>query len=189
MSKTISFILIILLFLTISCQRSDTVENNNHQSRRIIKSATITLNGNIADVFPLFGAREEQKWAPHWTPEFIYPKDKGDEKNNVFKIEHTAGDNHQSIVSYWVMTEFSKEQNKVSYAIFSGHDITTISILLDAVSDSTTLAVVEYIMTSLDAHGDNLIELKSENIFFKDLADWEDAINRYLQESPKQIAK
>jgi len=159
------------------------MDNNDFQPKRITKSATITLNGAIDDVLPLFGAREEQKWEPDWKPEFIYPRDKPDERNNVFKTEHKADGFHQSIVSYWVMTEFSKELNRVSYAIFSGHEISTISIQCDAVSDRTTAAAVEYVMTSLDDHGDRLIELESEKTFSQDLADWENAINQYLRES------
>ena len=177
MSKILLSVLMMLIVLIQGCSNMD---NNNFQSKRIAKSATITLNGTIDDVLPLFGAREEQKWEPDWKPEFIYPKDNKDEKNNVFKTEHEAGGLHQSIVSYWVMTEFSIELNRVSYAIFSGHDITTISIQCDAVSDSTTKAVIEYVMTSLDDHGDKLIELKSEKIFSQNLSDWESAINQYL---------
>jgi len=153
------------------------------QAKRITKRATIMLDGAIDDVLPLFGAREEQKWEANWKPEFIYPKEKADEINNVFKTEYSRGDSHLNIVSYWVMTEFSKELKKVTYAIFSGHDITTISIQCDAVSESTTKADVEYVMTSLDDQGDNLIELKSEMIFAQNLADWENAINRYLRNS------
>jgi hypothetical protein len=183
MNKTVLYVFVSLLIFAVSCHGSGKMDNSKSESKRIIKSATITLNGTINEVLPLFGAREEQKWEPNWKPEFIYPKEKEDEKNNVFRTEHTAGDSHHSIVSYWVMTEFSKELNRVSYAIFSGHDITTISIQCDAVNDSTTKAVVEYVMTSLDDHGGKLIELKSEKIFSQNLADWEDAINQYLQES------
>jgi len=183
MSKKTLYVLISLSISIVSIHGCGKMDITSFESKRIIKSATITLNGTINDVLPLFGAREEQKWAPNWKPEFIYPKDKEDEKNNVFRTEHTTGDSHHSVVSYWVMTEFSKELNRVSYAIFSGHDITTISIQCDAVNDSTTKAVVEYVMTSLDDHGGKLIELKSEKIFSQNLADWEDAINQYLQES------
>ncbi|UCE24098.1 MAG: hypothetical protein JSU74_12500 [Candidatus Zixiibacteriota bacterium] len=183
MTKKILSVLISLLILIVFLNGRGEMDNTSFESKRIIKSASITLNGAIGDVLPLFGAREEQKWAPDWKPEFIYPRDKKDEKNNVFKIEHTAGDGHHSIVYYWVMTEFSAELNKVSYAIFSSHDITTISIQCNAVSDSSTTAVVEYVWTSLDDHGDKLIERKSERIFSKNLTDWEDAINQYLQQS------
>jgi hypothetical protein len=181
MNKMLLYVLFLPAASIISTQGCGTVDNTNYQSKRIIKRATITLNGNINDVLPLFGAREEQKWEPRWKPEFIYPQDKKDEKHNVFKTEHSSGDNHQSVVSYWVMTEFSKELRKVSYAVFSGHHITTISIQCDATSDSTTSAVVEYVMTGLDDHGNELIELKAERIFSHNLADWEDAINQCLR--------
>ena len=157
------------------------MDNNNFHAKRITKSATITLNGTIDDVLPLFGAREEQKWAPHWSPDFIYPIDKPDEKNNVFKTEHSGGGLHQSMVSYWVMTEYSREFKKVSYAIFSDHDITTINIQCNSISDSTTNALVEYNWTSLDDEGSKMIKKKAEHIFSKNLVDWEDAINQYLQ--------
>lgn len=183
MSKTIQYVSCWPVVLIVAIQGCGSMDSNKFEPKRITKSATITLHGTIDDVLPLFGAREEQKWEPGWKPEFIYPKDKPDEKNSVFKTEHKAGGVHQGVVSYWVMTEFSRELNKVSYAIFSGHDITTISIQCDTVSDSTTEAVVEYVMTSLDVHGDRLIESKSEKIFSQSLADWESAINQYLRES------
>jgi hypothetical protein len=183
MNKSILCVLVSLSVVAVSCQGNGTMNNHNFESKRIIKSAAITLNGAINDVLPLFGAREEQKWEPNWKPDFIYPKDKADEKNNVFKTEHKAGGGPQSTVSYWVMTEFSNELSKVSYAVFSGHHVTTISIQCYAVTDSTTKAVVEYVMTSLDDHGSELIEQKSERIFSQNLADWENAINQYLRES------
>ena len=158
------------------------MDNSNFEAKRITKSATITLNGAIDDVLPLFGAREEQKWEPDWKPEFIYPIDKADEKNNVFKTEHKGGI-HQDIVSYWVMTEYSIEFKMVSYAIFSDHDITTINIQCDAVSDNTTEALVKYNWTSLDDDGTKLIEKKAEHIFSQNLEDWEEAINQYLKDS------
>jgi hypothetical protein len=38
----------------------------NFKAERILRTATITLNGNIKDVFPLFDAFEERKWEPDW---------------------------------------------------------------------------------------------------------------------------
>jgi len=158
------------------------MNERSFRPKRIVKSATIELSERIDIVLPLFGAREEQKWEPDWKPEFLYPVDQPDEKDNVFKTEHSVEHGHGAIVSHWVMTEFSRELGKVSYAIFSGHDITTISILCEATTDSTTSAEVEYVMTSLDSHGDMLIEHKAERIFFRNLDDWEEAINQYLKQ-------
>jgi len=185
MRKKVLYASISLLMSIVFMHGYGKMDTTSFESKRITKSATITLNGTIDNVLPLFGAREEQKWAPDWKPEFIYPRDKNDEKNNVFKVEHKAAGSHHSIVNYWVMTEFSTELKKVSYAIFSGHDITTISIQCDAVSDSSTMAVVDYVWTSLDERGDKMIERKSEGIFSEDLKDWEHAINRYLQQSAR----
>lgn len=183
MSKTELQVIIVSMILLVSIQGCGRMENSNFESMRLTKSATITLNGTIADVLPLFGAREEQKWADHWNPEFIYPRDKPDEKNNVFKVEHKGHGIHASMVTYWIMTEYSRELNKISYAIFSDHDLTTINIQCEAVSDSTTTALIEYNWTSLDDDGNNLIEKKAEHIFSKNLVDWEEAINQYLSES------
>lgn len=185
MSRFVLCVFSVLIILIVPLQGHGKMENGNFESKRITKSATITLNGTITDVLPLFGAREEQKWAPHWKPEFIYPKDKPDEKNNIFTVEHKGHGDQKSTVSYCVMTEFSRELNTISYAIFSDHCITTISIQCDAVTDSTTRALVEYNWTSLDDHGSILIEHKSERLFSDNLAGWQDAINLYLKESRK----
>lgn len=81
------------------------------------------------------------------------------------------------MVIYWVMTEYSRELNKVSYAIFSDHDLTTINIQCEVVSDSITTALIEYNWTSVDDNGSKLIENTAEHIFSKNLVDWERAIN------------
>lgn len=185
MNRIVLLVFSVLIILVLTIQGHGKTENNNFESKRITKSATITLNGTLDDVFPLFGAREEQKWAPQWKPEFIYPKDKPDEKNNIFTVEHKGHGNQKGTVSYCVITEFSKKLSTVSYAIFSDHYITTISIQCNAVADSTTKAHVEYNWTSLDDHGSILIERKSEMLFSDYLASWEGAINLYLKESSK----
>jgi hypothetical protein len=42
-------------------------------------------HGLLADVFPLFGAERESRWAPGWEPSFIWPTDQA---GMVFQVAH-----------------------------------------------------------------------------------------------------
>lgn len=185
MKKTLIIAIVISAILIIGgivlAFANNPMNKSEFKSKRIVKAASITLNGNIDEVFPLFGANEEQKWAPTWKPEFIYPPDKKDEKNAVFKVEHSGGHGRPKIVFHWVVTEYSKEQNKIAYVVFSGHSTHTIEIQCNSINDNKTQADIEYVFTSLDQHGSNLIAVMSEKTFSKNLLDWGGSINEYLE--------
>jgi hypothetical protein len=151
---------------------------HNYTRQRITKKNSIRLNGDIDEVFPLFGALEEQKWLSTWKPYLIYSQTGKDEKNMVFKTTPRLPDTNVNF--YWVMTEFSRERHVVSYAIFSTHHITTIEIRCAAM-DLMTKADVTYNFTSLDEHGIELIKKMADSIFQHELKDWQEGINNYLK--------
>ena len=62
-----------------------------------------------AQVAPLFGALAEQKWAPDWRPQFVYPLPAADQEGSVFKVEHCS----QS--SIWITTVFNLPGGHIQY--------------------------------------------------------------------------
>lgn len=42
------------------------------ESARISRTSTITLNGPLGEVFPLFGPVREKEWAAGWEPRVLY---------------------------------------------------------------------------------------------------------------------
>ncbi len=63
------------------------MDNAKFKSQKISKTASITLNGDIEKVFPLFGAFEERKWAEGWNPTLIYPETEIIEEGTTFITE------------------------------------------------------------------------------------------------------
>ena len=59
-----------------------------------------TAEASFEEVAPLFGAKEERKWAPDWNPQFVYPVPAHDQQGMVFKVEHGQ------FSSTWVNTAF-----------------------------------------------------------------------------------
>jgi hypothetical protein len=55
------------------------------------QSFTITLQGSVAEITPLFGPVREQEWAPDWAPHFIYPAQGGQEEGAVFTTTSANG--------------------------------------------------------------------------------------------------
>ena len=153
-------------------------DTHNFTTQRITKKNSILLNGNIDEVFPLFGALEEQKWLSTWKPDLVYSQTGNDEKNMIFKTTPHLPD--ANINFYWVMTELSKERHVIGYAIFSIHHITTIEILCTA-TGQVTKTDVTYNFTGLDEQGNEWITKMSDIIFQNDLKDWQEKINDYLR--------
>jgi len=94
---------------------------------------------------PLFGALAEQKWAPGWKPQFLYPAPPADQEGAVFQVEHG------SHTSAWVTTVFDLPGGHVQYVAIIDHLLLTrIDIRLARNAGKTDVAVA-YERTALEA--------------------------------------
>ncbi len=99
----------------------------------------------FAQAVPLFGAFEEQRWAPEFKPEFIYPTPAADQEGSVFRVKHGSHD------SIWVNSVYDLAAGHIQYVYVLGDVLLTrIDIHLSKDGESRTAVSVVYERTALD---------------------------------------
>jgi hypothetical protein len=144
---------------------------------RIEKCAEILLNGHVDEIFPLFTPLEEKKWVQGWNPEFIFPKNGVAEEQMIFVTPpRFAGED----VYRWVMSKFRQEDHHVEYVVFTHDRIWNISVTCFP-NGSTTCATIRYRFTAFTDRGHELNKLALSQMYQRELKDWQEAINEYVE--------
>src|SRR5437016_12646321 len=76
------------------------------------QSFTITLNGSVSDVTPLFGPVREAEWAPDWSPRFIHPAQGVQREGVVFTTSPCHGKDR-----LWLLTTYDVKNGRVEYVV------------------------------------------------------------------------
>jgi hypothetical protein len=147
-------------------------------SRRVSKTAAITLNGTPERVFPLFGAIEEKKWAEGWNPEILYPESLPIEEHMIFR---TPSHFHGEGPYLWAVSKYLPDSLLVEYTVSNADRIWFITIQCSDNKNGTTGAQITYTFTGLTETGNENSETALEHMYHSDLKDWEEAINYYLK--------
>jgi hypothetical protein len=169
---------VVLLVQISSCHRNTEMDDKAFIAERLSKSATITLNGPIEEVFPLFGVIEEKKWADGWNPVVLYPISEKLEEGMVFT---TQVQSHSETTYAWIVSKYQPENNLVEYIVSTANRYWMITIHCVASSDTETKATVRYTFTGLTALGNEINKHAIEKMYERNLEDWEEAINHYLK--------
>jgi hypothetical protein len=132
-----------------------------------------TVNLPYKDAAPLFGAWAEQKWAPEFKPEFLYPLPPADQEGTVFRVQKGE---HSSI---WVNTLFDLPAGRVQYVYVLGEILVTrIDIRIKSGGDHKTNVSVTYERTALNSSANNRVKsLAKADAGSAD--EWRNAINSY----------
>jgi hypothetical protein len=135
---------------------------------------TVRAPDNIA--FPLFGPDGEKSWAgADWHPQFVYPSPAADIQGTVFMLKHGP---HQAV---WVNTAFDAEGRHIQYAYFiSDVMVTTIDLTFVPLDSGSTKVSVVYERTALSLAANEHVQQFGVADRARG-ADWEKAINAYLQ--------
>ena len=173
---------VIVLFITVTilcCQQN---AEGNFKSEKVSKTASFIIHSNIETVFPLFGAFEERKWAPHWEPILIYPDKEIIEEGTTFKIDG-HGHGHGVESEYlWIVTKYNTQSHLIQYLVSTDNRFWTITVQCKRTDSSMkTEATVTYSYISLNEEGTELNKKNIEKMYQNDLQDWAEAINNYLQ--------
>ena len=160
------------------------MNNQNFKSKKVSRTATITINGNIQNVFPLFGAFEERKWAEGWNPTLIYSSTEVIEEGTTFKtIGH--GDFEKEFL--WRVSKYEPEKYLIQYLVSTENRYWTITIKCDSLSGNQTKASITYTFIGINELGNRINSQLLEKMYANHLKDWQEAINYYLETS--QILK
>ncbi|QGY42111.1 hypothetical protein GM418_00105 [Maribellus comscasis] len=147
-------------------------------AKRISKQAVIKLNDNIKNIFPLFGAFEERKWAEGWNPELIYPETEKIEEGTTFRTSPTFDGESDYL---WIVTKYSTEKKLVRYLVITDDRFWTITVQCFQIDENNTKAQITYSFTGLNKNGNIQNKKALNNMFSKNLKDWENEINQYLK--------
>jgi hypothetical protein len=139
----------------------------------------ITVHASYSVAFPLFGPDGERSWAgADWNPQFVFPSPAADIQGTVFTVKHGA---HQAV---WVNTAFDVEGHHIQYAYFiSDVMVTTISLTFLPLDSADTKVTVVYERTALSIAAKEPVQQFGAADRARG-ADWEEAINAYLQKHP-----
>lgn len=151
-------------------------------SKQLSKSATIILNGNIHEVFPLFSPKGEEKWVRNWQPEYIFPENGEFIENMVFT---TPSNNEKENQYNWILSYLNKILFKAIYTVSTPNRIWSVKVQCTAIEALKTIAVITYNYTALNSLGEKLNREAIINMYSESLKDWETAINYYINSGGK----
>jgi len=125
---------------------------------------------------PLFGAKEESKWAPDWSPQFLHPVPAADIEGAVFR---TLDGPHQGRL--WINTVFDLANGHIQYVyVLNQAIVTRIDIHLARKGANETHVAVTYERTALAPSANDEVR-KATKATAAYGPEWRDAIERYAQ--------
>ena len=154
------------------------MDRQKFYSKKISKTATIVLKDNIENVFPLFGAFEERKWASGWNPKLIYPNHEIIEEGTTFK---TSENNSEEKEFLWIVIKFEPDNYLLQYLVTTMNRYWTITIKCIPLSKDETSCDITYKYIGLNEKGNEINKESLQKIFKNNLKDWEEEINYYLK--------
>jgi hypothetical protein len=136
----------------------------------------LTVHASYLVAFPLFGPDGERSWAgPDWDPQFVHPNPAADIQGAVFTVKHGG---HEAV---WLNTVFDAEGRRIQYAYFiSDVMVTTINLTFLPLDSVRTKVSVIYERTALNVAANQAVRQFGAADRARG-ADWEKAINSYLQ--------
>lgn len=146
------------------------------QAERLQRTASIIVKAPIEKVFQLFGPIREKEWAAGWEPSILLSKDLLIEEHMIFQTKGHAGEDKYT----WAVTQFRPDIHLVEYTVFTSERIWFIRVVCESAGEKTK-ASVTYTFTGLTEEGNRKNKLAIEKMYVRNLKDWEEAINHYLE--------
>jgi hypothetical protein len=138
------------------------------------RSFEFVAHAPMARVAPLFGADAERRWAPGWSPDFIWPATAEDRPGMVFTVGTANG------TAVWMSTAYDPANGHFQYAyVLPGRLATIISLALRPAGEYTQVTVT-YSRTALTARADPLVERMAE-ADGRSGPEWQQQINDHLE--------
>lgn len=172
-----NFVRDVELFIKTNYKVQEIMKNINFQSEKISRTATITVNAKIGDAFTLFGAFEERKWAEGWNPTLIYPASEIIEEGTTFK---TKGQGNSEDEFLWRVSKLDTEDFLIQYLVSTENRYWTITVKCKPTTSNKTQATVTYTYIGLNDLGNQLNKMSLEKMYSRQLLDWQEEINNYL---------
>lgn len=158
-----------------------------HAKRRTFVGSTtegkgsFTLPFPVERIFPLFGPVEESKWAPDWSPTWVYPDPKTAEASTpkrgwTFFISAEDGDDTRT----WQVAEYDPDQHRVSYQVFYPRKAAYRIDISAKPEGNGTKTDVRYELVGLSEEGNRFVKQRVEN-FAGEMEEWKALIEYFLK--------
>jgi hypothetical protein len=142
---------------------------------------SLILQAPYDEVFPLFGAYEERKWAKGFDPHFIHPSSARDQQGMVFTWELGR------TPSVWANTAFDPATGHVQYVYFVQDTmVTLIDIRLAKAGAAETRVDVVYERTALRPEANEQVTQHAQADRNRS-SEWDAMINGYLRKSAEAV--
>jgi hypothetical protein len=137
------------------------------------------LDAPLAQVFPLFTAEGERRWAPGWEPVILSG---AGERGSAFV---TRG--HTGIETTWIVADYRPSEGRVSYArLAQGSNIGLVDVVCTAAEDGGTYISVRYTLTGVSEHGRAFVREFLEPVRYARMIDeWRDLTRAALGPNPR----
>ncbi len=136
---------------------------------------TISLNGSIEEVFPLFSPQGEKLWVPDWNPLLLHPPAADWAEGLIFQTEEEKGE------AIWVVTRLDRAAHQVEYyRVEPGRYVARIAVSCAAIADQLTEAATKYEYIGLTEEGNAEIAAMTEDSYSVKMGRWSVWINEYL---------
>jgi hypothetical protein len=104
------------------------------------------LEAPLEQVFPLFTAEGERRWAPGWEPVILSG---AVERGSAFVTRA-----HSGIETTWIVADYRPAEGRVSYArLAQGSNIGLVDVICTAAEGGGTLVSVRYTLTGVSEQG------------------------------------
>ncbi|MEO9965758.1 MAG: hypothetical protein ABJF11_08220 [Reichenbachiella sp.] len=172
-STPVLFVILLLL----ACNTKTNHNMTQFISEKEVRSASFILDAEIERVFPLFGAFEERKWEKHWKPKLIYPETEVIEEGTTFSSDGSAEEGEY----LWRVSKFDPGLFHIQYLVSTQNRYWTITVKCQSSADQKTKAEVTYSFIGLNEKGNQLNKIAADKMYSRNLEDWVEAINYYLE--------
>ncbi len=147
------------------------------KAEKVERTASFMVNHNIDAVFLLYDAFEERKWEEGWNPNLIYPSEEIIEEGTTF---WTQGHGHEPYY-LWRVSKFEPENYLIQYLVSTVNRYWTVTVSCHEQANNSTLTEVTYSFISLNQKGIELNKHALDRMYSRDLQDWKEAIDYYLE--------
>jgi len=132
----------------------------------------VLINGDAAEIFPMFSPTGERLWAPGWDPDLLHPKGIDWAHGQIFRTREKSGE------VVWIVTRLDRAAHSVEYhRVEPGLYVARITVECRPADRHTTKAVVAYSYIGLSEAGNREIEAMTQPDYDAKMTRWTGWIN------------
>ncbi len=135
----------------------------------------LTVEAPAEDAFQLFSPQGEKLWVPGWSPELLYPPERGWQAGLIFRTQEELGE------AVWVVAALDRLRHEVTYyRVEPGRYVAQVNVRCQAKGRSETDVAVSYTFVGLSEAGNREIGDMSNTAYEEKMKRWHGWISKYL---------